>query len=1413
MRFYYLFLLLLINQVVRAQTNSVFVKNIDNYYYCGGQELQVNFTTIGDFGASNQFKVQISDKSGDNFTDIGVSGKSSPITCIIPENLVASKIYRVRVVATNPSVVGVPSNYFEIMQKPKAIISAKDLKYPVNINEAIYLNVELSGGSYYDITLNDNTTYSFYEQGVQNITKYPYEPFTYKIVKVTNQCGVGEGLGSAEAKINQFGLKILSLNDSYYFCAGGKISLSYTANDKFNADNKFKLNITTPTASYEKTIDIAPETNIENLLSGILPANLAEGQTYIVRLQTTSPALSSNTASFTISPKIFARVGAILDYETPYVSADVNGGVPPYTLSYSDGTVYSGPGRLNIPIQTNSYKKLKLSLSDQCGNIPLENDSAVVSGNNYMALDSLPTRVFCKPDKIELGFKSNLTFTNNTKFLVRFHKVYAGFSSPLVYDAEAKLEGEKLVFNTPTEAVGFFRVEVEVSYPFFTSNYAPGEIELSRAPDTRIYIRNEDNSGATLDFNGVLNPTKAILKIDDYELHLEKRDFKYDEYNYTYVFALNSSKSSKYTVSSLANGCGVSNKVVTASRTISNPQSRIIQIGDISKSDYCSEEEITVPFKLIGELAPDEEVELYIMAKDYTEREVKLGSSKTGSVKAKLNPYSSGNVRIILKISNTNVKSESRGIRIAYPPNVSLSASNYYGPKALKGQRIPLTLSASGILPINFNLNGKNYTIKEPFLETGYYNYQFTTYIFPTESQEFKITNARNEACGAGQIFTSNTTIEVVPIRVFFDEYNAPFNSVICTNKPLTIGFKVFRATKDTRYVAQISDKEGKNFKDITIIKNGNPITVQLPKGLVGDYYKMRLGAVVDGQTYYSEERSIRTADLGVATLTAADGSDKIQTSYNAGANLKINFTGSLYWTYFIPGVTKDYPASGYDSQINFSVTTEKTTTYKLLEVVNACGYNERKGEVKVSIKPEARISNINPQKVCTGQPAELSIQLVGDFVGNEEITFLLTMDGRSFVEVGKIKLPLTSNKLSITIPKNQKDGYYYIYSKIGNQEPIRASDFYVPFSVASAPSLTIAGSSIINTGSSTLINLSAEGTLPIDYELTDGTKGTLSYNKNSIVSVTPSVSTTYTLKSVFNTCGAGTVSGQAKITVNPPAERSVSTVNNFNSSICTDQSVSINFQTQGSFSANNKFQVQLSDANGENFKNIAGAEGLKSPITFKIPSDIQGGKNYRFRVVATDPNTAAEANISSTEIGQKATAKLSSIKTTLQNLNESVSVKLDLTGSAPWNVELSDSLRRIFAQTINITETPYTFTYFPKQLYTLKLNTLYNVCGLGTIVGEQYLKIQLITASEATEDWTSSIYPNPTSDFLYIKHNGINKGHITVTDISGKAILIEDITNGKQSTMLKVGNLTTGVYLISIEGDNKRKVWKMIKE
>lgn len=84
-----------------------------------------------------------------------------------------------------------------------------------------------------------------------------------------------------------------------------------------------------------------------------------------------------------------------------------------------------------------------------------------------------------------------------------------------------------------------------------------------------------------------------------------------------------------------------------------------------------------------------------------------------------------------------------------------------------------------------------------------------------------------------------------------------------------------------------------------------------------------------------------------------------------------------------------------------------------------------------------------------------------------------------------------------------------------------------------------------------------------------------------------------------------------------------------------------------------------------------------------------------------------------------------------------------------------------------------------------------------------QTLKVENISENEF------SLYPNPTSDFLYFYTNDTLSGTIRLFDILGKNILEKPINNNSQ---IDVQHLQNGIYFYQISTENQTRTGKIIK-
>jgi Concanavalin A-like lectin/glucanases superfamily len=97
--------------------------------------------------------------------------------------------------------------------------------------------------------------------------------------------------------------------------------------------------------------------------------------------------------------------------------------------------------------------------------------------------------------------------------------------------------------------------------------------------------------------------------------------------------------------------------------------------------------------------------------------------------------------------------------------------------------------------------------------------------------------------------------------------------------------------------------------------------------------------------------------------------------------------------------------------------------------------------------------------------------------------------------------------------------------------------DFIIKIVTSCIPTATISGSQIIIQGANANLNLTFTGNSPWTYRLSGTSTDVTTSVSPTTITLTPPSTTTYTLTSVSNSCGAGTTSGNAEVTVASPID------------------------------------------------------------------------------------------------------------------------------------------------------------------------------------------------------------------------------------------------------------------------------------
>ena len=111
-------------------------------------------------------------------------------------------------------------------------------------------------------------------------------------------------------------------------------------------------------------------------------------------------------------------------------------------------------------------------------------------------------------------------------------------------------------------------------------------------------------------------------------------------------------------------------------------------------------------------------------------------------------------------------------------------------------------------------------------------------------------------------------------------------------------------------------------------------------------------------------------------------------------------------------------------------------------------------------------------------------------------------------------------------------------------------------------------------------------------------------------------------------------------------------------------------------------------------------------------------------------------------------------------------------------------------------------------------------VVGLMTVNGRNQLangyypalNLQTLSIEDNSLEAQIKVFPNPTSQSLYVSHPELNSFGIQIVDLNGKQVY-SGIINKEQP--LDISNYTQGTYLVTIENreTNNKNKYKIIKK
>jgi Secretion system C-terminal sorting domain/Pregnancy-associated plasma protein-A/Ig-like domain CHU_C associated len=281
-------------QIIAQSPNTVAVVKLDKKVYCIGDSMKIDFTTTGLFDANNNFYVDISDKTGNNFTRIDCKKRGNQVIIGIP-NFIEGDDYRVKITASRPETVSPISENFSIRTFPTASLSSK-----INTifkGDSTQLVVNFTGSGTWTFQLSDGTLIKDTRQNPYSFYKKPDQNINYTLLNAKNLCGFGAVTGIAPITVIPPQISSLSLPQTG-FCAGQNVVIYMTIMGKFPSNNQFFAQLSDKNGQNYANI---PTQVSGTILTATLPQSLAIGTAYRIRITTLNPySVTNMTEQITI---------------------------------------------------------------------------------------------------------------------------------------------------------------------------------------------------------------------------------------------------------------------------------------------------------------------------------------------------------------------------------------------------------------------------------------------------------------------------------------------------------------------------------------------------------------------------------------------------------------------------------------------------------------------------------------------------------------------------------------------------------------------------------------------------------------------------------------------------------------------------------------------------------------------------------------------------------------------------------------------------------------------------------------------------------------------------------------------------------------------------------------------------------
>lgn len=985
---------------------------------CSGQPVTIYYTASPGYKLPGGLIVQY----GNGYSADAIAVKSGELV-FTPVTSLAFQNQPIRVVDAADTLRMQTNWPLSLKTKPTLRITREDQSL-TNPGDASLETIFFGGGTT-QVLFNTGARTVLTGGYLQTYTAYTYLPIyvtgttTFSVVSLSNECGVGSGIGKATVTVQntpgqQAGITIKPTDSNRSAsCPGSREWINVFPTGTFNADNQFQLEVSGANGVFGGTsVQSLSSTGAQSVVLPTAPG------TYRVRVSSTSPITRSNEQAYSLygAPSASASIslpgtnsfGSLTAVSGQVINATYSffNGRSPYQYELANGAKGQSDYGFQTTYQpTASTNYGVVRVTDACGVAATINNnlSTVVVVPSVLQTRSINASQVCVQTPLLMPFVQFGSVPASASYIAQVSEdritwetvPTSGAASPLTVVLPASLANKLVYYRVAYLAGGVLVPGVRYD----------DRVQVRTTPNTVLSAPN-NTSVVQIDRNSFFS---AEIKLTDLSSQgtvvvasgLNALRLSASAIGSTYYI----SQPGTYSIVSAYNSCGYGQGQGTV-RAVLKPY---LSLAQANRTTACIGQTVSFSYAVAGDFDAGNKLSVYLI-NNYDNTSVKTLLSEnaplSGVVSFSLSPaLPSSSYRIQVDASAPLTTFNGANLVVDAPVSATLST----GAKVVyAGDSPEVLIRSNAVGPYSLTLA----TPTGPAVVTGA---SFSTYYFPlkiTQSGSYSIAAVANQ-CGAGRV-TGVVSVTAIPlstvtIRPFL------FTSSYCTGKQYIVDINttgVFSTTNT--FTAYVTDSTGTNVRALPTVSTPTRLTITIPADLPNDgRYIFRIGSSTPQHLGASSNQFFAVEQTPTGTLTGNASIIK-----GDSTRISVALTGTAPWQF----VVTDFfgPRTFVASQTPYTLTVRPDTTigYRLTEVRNAqCGVGTATGTALVTVTKILATEPALPLQVRTWpNPTAGTLLVEGEVPGRGDVRLMLhTVSGTLVSEsVGGVRQGRLNHRLEL---------------------------------------------------------------------------------------------------------------------------------------------------------------------------------------------------------------------------------------------------------------------------------------------------------------------------------------------------------------------------------------------------------------